>query len=261
VDDLIIDLPEPPVRPIGVTRPRRPEALAEQLAATNARIGAGRAGTRPTTAALLRFQADHAVTQDALLRDVRSDLLERLDLPPVDTEVTAGRVEYLLRPDLGRTLSPAAKRQLEEICIHDADLQIVAGDGLSAAAVEATVPVLLPALIAEAEAAGLALGTPFFIRNARVGVMNDIGALLGPRVVALLIGERPGLGRAESLSVYLGYRPARGHTDADRDVISNIYADGGLDPARAAASIVAMVRRMIDAEASGVRLRLAGAGE
>jgi len=256
VDDLRIDLPEPPLRPVSTGQVSRPHALPALLDSTAARILAGRAGARPATAALLRFQADHAITQDALHYPLPAALLDQFDLFTVDTEVEAGRAEYLMRPDLGRSINDAGRRAIQERCRPGADLQIVVGDGLSAAAVEANLPLLLPALLRAAEAAGLATGTPFFIRNARVGVLNDIGALTGCRVAVLLIGERPGLGRARSLSAYLAYRPRPGHTDAERDVISNIYLDGGVDPVSAAASIVHLAGRMLTAEASGVRLRL-----
>lgn len=256
VNGLVIDLPEPPARNLTRSTAVQPQVLPGLLASTQARIAAGRAGNRLTTAALLRFAADHAVTQDALYRAVSPALLAALDLFSVDSRVTGGREEYLLRPDLGRALSPEGAREIRERCALGAGLQIIVGDGLSAAAVEANLPVLLPALTHEATAAGLSLGTPFFVRNARVGVLNAVGPLTGCRVAVLLIGERPGLGRAESLSAYFAYQPRPGHTDADRDVISNIYAGGGLNPLQAAAAIVQLAQRMIAAEASGIRLRL-----
>jgi ethanolamine ammonia-lyase small subunit len=255
--DLIIDLPEPASRPVGVVRRDAPEAIAALAGATDARILAGRAGVRPTTASLLRFQADHAVTRDALEREVAPALLDQLDLWTVATEISGGREQYLMRPDLGRCISATGRQEIRERCAPGADLQIVVGDGLSAVAVESNVPILLPAREAAARAAGLALGTPFFIRDARVGVLNDVGDLTGCRVAVLLIGERPGLGRAESLSAYLAYQPRAGHTDAERDVVSNIYARGGLDPVAAAEAIVQLARRMLAAGAGGVRLKLA----
>ena len=87
------------------------------------------------------------------------------------------------------------------------DLQVVIGDGLSATAVLAQVPHLLPLLITGTANRGWTVGDPFFVRYCRVGVLNDIGELLDPKVVVLLIGERPGLATAESCSAYLAYRP------------------------------------------------------
>src|SRR6185369_11623900 len=108
----------------------------------------------------------------------------------------------------------------------DQDLQIAVGDGLSVRAVERQVPRLLPLLIDGARGRGWSVGRPIFIRHARVGIMNDLGVLLRPKVVVLLIGERPGLSTAESLSAYLAWQPAATHTDANRNVISNIHAQG-----------------------------------
>ncbi len=61
-------------------------------------------------------------------------------------------------------------------------------------------PTLLPLLRDGARQRGWSLGESFFVRHCRVGVLNDIGEILDPVVVVLLIGERPGLATAESLS-------------------------------------------------------------
>ena len=89
-----------------------------------------------------------------------------------------------------------------------------------------------------------------------MGVMNDIGDLLEPEVLILLVGERPGLGRADSMSAYMGYRPRSGLSDADRDVVCNIYDGGGVNPLEAGAYVLRLARRMMAAGASGVKLRL-----
>jgi ethanolamine ammonia-lyase small subunit len=251
--------PEQRQRP-GVRHPRDPEALPALIASTTARIGVGRAGPRYTTASLLLFQADHAVTQDALYRDVDPGLLEELGLFTVQTRITGGKQEYLLRPDLGRQLDDEARRLVQERCVKAPNIQVAVGDGLSAAAVEANVREMLPVIRQGAEAAGLSVGTPFFIKYCRVGVLNDIGELLQPDVAMLLIGERPGLGRAESLSAYMAYRPKPGDTDAERDVICNIFNNGGTNPLEGAAYAVRLAQRMRQHQASGVRLRLEAGG-
>ena len=129
-------------------------------------------------------------------------------------------------------------------CPAGADIQVAIGDGLSATAVVAQVPALLPLLAEGAERLGLRFGRPFFIRNCRVGVLNDIGRLLDPAVVVLLIGERPGLATAESLSAYLAYRPRPGQNDAHRNLISNIHARG-TSPSEAAERILRLAGQMI----------------
>lgn len=258
LNSLQIDLPDLPQPPAPhIPQAAHPEALPALLAATTARLGVGRAGPRYTTAALLRFQADHAITQDALYRDVDPALLAQLGLFMVQTQVTGGKPQYLLRPDLGRRLTPASLELLRAKCTPAPDLQIVVGDGLSAAAVEANVPDMLPMLTQSAQAAGLSVGTPFFVQHCRVGVLNNIGEALRPKVVVLLIGERPGLGRAESLSAYLAYQPKAGDTDADRDVVCNIFAQGGTNPLEAAAYVLQLAQQMLQHQASGVKLKLA----
>jgi ethanolamine ammonia-lyase small subunit len=259
--ELSIDLPDPTVPAVRyqprVKNPRDPEALKALMASTTARIGVGRSGPRYSTASLLLFQADHAVTQDALYRDVDQKLLDDLGLFTVQTKITGGKQEYLLRPDLGRLLNDDAKRAVQEKCVKQANIQLVVGDGLSAAAVEANVREMFPVLKQGAQAAGLSLGTPFFIKYCRVGVLNDIGDLLKPDVVILLIGERPGLGRAESLSAYMAYRPKAGASDADRDVVCNIFNDGGTNPLEGAAFAMQTAQKMIKYQASGIKLKVA----
>jgi ethanolamine ammonia-lyase small subunit len=86
--------------------------------------------------------------------------------------------------------------------------------------------------------------------------MNDIGDLIQPDVLILLIGERPGLGRAESMSAYMAFHPSSGHTDADREVICNIFDGGGTNPLEAGAYAIQMAKKMIKNQASGVKSKL-----
>jgi ethanolamine ammonia-lyase small subunit len=162
--------------------------------------------------------------------------------------------EYLRRPDLGRELDADARRALAEQGTVGADVQVVIGDGLSATAVVAQVPALLPLLHAATEARGWRFGRPFVVRYCRVGVLNDVGAVLDPAVVVLLVGERPGLATTESLSAYLAYRPRPGHTDADRNLISNIHARG-LPPTVAVDRVAGLAEVLISARSSGVTVK------
>jgi ethanolamine ammonia-lyase small subunit len=240
----------------GIPRPADGEGLAALMECTTARIGVGRAGPCLRTRALNLFQSDLAVTKDTLAREVDPRLLADLGLFSVRTMVEGGKEEYLLRPDLGRRLSAEARRQITERCVPGPDVQICVGDGLSAQAVEANLGKILSVLQSGCASAGLKAGTPFFIQRCRVGVMNDIGDLLKPGVLILLIGERPGLGRADALSAYMGYRPQAGHTDADRDVICNIFDRGGANPLEAGAYALSLARKMLKRQASGVKLKL-----
>lgn len=259
--DLTIDLPDPTLNEhrykARVKNPKDADGVKALIESTTARIGVGRAGPRYNTASLLLFQGDHAVTQDALYRDVDQKLLDEFNLFTVQTKITGGKQEYLLRPDLGRLLNDDAKRIINEKCQKNVNIQLCVGDGLSAAAIEANLRQIFPVIKQGVQQAGLTFGTPFFIKYARVGVMNDIGELIKPDVVILLIGERPGLGRAESMSAYMGYKPKYGDNDADRDVVCNIFENGGTNPLEGGAFVVQIAQKMRKHQASGVKLKLA----
>jgi ethanolamine ammonia-lyase small subunit len=236
-----------------------PLELRACRARTPARIFAGRAGTAYRTASLLDLRRDHAAARDAvwsevdLARDLGTDLVQRLGLFEVATRA-AGKEQYLLRPDLGRQFSAEARSILPQRCPAGCDLQVVIGDGLSAAAVAAQVPTLLPPLLDRARERAWTVGQPFFVRHCRVGILNEIGELLDPVVVVLLVGERPGLATAESLSAYLAYRPRPGDTDARRNLISNIHARG-VPALEAVPRILALADRLRQAGTSGVTVK------
>lgn len=256
---LDIDLADPTEdiarRKPGVTNPAEPAGLQALVDTTTARLGVGRAGPRYRTASWLLFQADQAVTQDALYRDVSASVLDSAGLFSVKSAVEGGKQEYLLRPDLGRKLSEEAKKIISEKCVISPNIQICVGDGLSAEAIEVNLPKILPVVQQGCRSAGLTMGMPFFIELCRVGIMNDIGDIIKPDVLMLLIGERPGLGRAQSMSIYMGWRPQFGHTDADRDVICNIFDNGGTNPLEAGAYAVQYAQWMIKNQASGIKLK------
>ena len=233
--------------------------LAAIRSRTPARLMLARQGGSYTTRVQVGLRQDHAAAMDAVWHDVT---------PQTDwgaafctqwqivetTSAAATKEEYLRRPDLGRIFSVASAADVAAGCPAGADLQIVVGDGLSASAAVRQVPVLLPLVAALAKAQGWSLGRPIVVRSCRVGILNAIGELLKPRVVVLLIGERPGLQTAESLSAYLAFRPTPGHTDAHRNVISNIHA-AGTPPARAAERIVALAAEMMRYASSGPAIK------
>ena len=256
--DLDIDVPDPTGEAgrlrIGVANPVDADALGNLRRTTSARLAVGRAGPRPRTGSLLLFQADHAVTQDAIYGVVREETKAAHDLFSV-TSQAEDRQTYLLRPDLGRRLSDAAKAEIDKRCKKGVDVQIVVGDGLSAAAIDNNLADILPVITQGLSSAGFSIGTPFFVTNCRVGVMNDINAIVRAKVLLLLIGERPGLGIADAMSAYMGYDPQPGKTDADRDLVCMITRGGGTNPLEAGAYIVEVIKRMMKHQASGVRLR------
>jgi ethanolamine ammonia-lyase small subunit len=244
-------------RETGVIRaPRGLDGLRER---TPARVLVGRAGVSYPTATQLELREDHAIALDAVRAplDLHAalgiDVVERFALFEVRTCATS-KEEHLLRPDLGRRFSGEARREIARRCRRGADLQVALADGLSAAAVAANGAAVLLALEREAAARGLSLGDAFAIRHGRVGLLNEIGELLDAEVCVLLIGERPGLATAESLSAYLAYRPRPGHSDAQRNLISNIHARG-VSPEDAARRIVALALQMRRQGTSGVAVK------
>lgn len=220
---------------------------------TPARVLWDAAGLGYRTANALALRADHAAARDAVADRLEPDDLALGGMPMLASRA-ATPAEHLLRPDLGRRLDPASRAELARIGSHGADVQAVIGDGLSATAVRAQVPRLLPELRRLVDERGWRWGTPVAVRHCRVGIVNEIGDLLDPTVVVLLIGERPGLGVADSLSAYLAWRPRPGCTDADRNLISNIH-DRGVPPLVAAARIVAYVAALRDAGGGGVTVK------
>ncbi len=235
------------------------ELLVAVRGRTPARILVGRCGPAYRTATQLTLRQDHAIARDAvwgeidLQADFGVDFLRRWGLFEVRTSATS-KQEFLMRPDLGRRLSPAGRAALQARCRRDVDLQLAIGDGLSAAAVRTQVPRLLPLVEQETVRRGWSFGQPFFLRHCRVGILNDLGAILNPAVVVLLIGERPGLATAESLSAYMAYRPRPGDTDARRNLISNIHGRG-VQTEEAVQRILALAEQMRQLGMSGVGVR------
>jgi len=236
-----------------------PDLIEKIRARTPARVLAGRTGAAYRTATQLQLRQDHAAARDAvhaefdLKRDMGAEFVERWKIFSVST-MAASKEEYLRRPDLGRRLSEDSRRLLLAQCSRNADLQVVIGDGLSVTAVSTQVPALLPLLPEKAGQHGWTLGQTFAIKYCRVGVMNDVGELLKPKIVVLLIGERPGLATAESLSAYMAYQPRAGHNDSNRNLISNIYSRGVITEA-AASRIIDLAEEMMRRQASGVGIK------
>jgi ethanolamine ammonia-lyase small subunit len=236
-----------------------PEIVMKIRARTPARLIVGRAGAAYRTGTQLELRTAHANARDAvraeleLEKQLGPDFVRQWGLFEVCTRANS-KDEFLLQPPLGRSLSEASRSDLLKRCSSGNDLQFAVGDGLSVAAVSAQVPKLLPLLYEGAKARGWTVGQTFVIRHCRVGILNEIGEMLAPTIAILLIGERPGLATADSLSAYLSYRPLRTHTDANRNLISNIH-DRGVRPDAAANRILNFAAQMMRAKASGSQLR------
>lgn len=236
-----------------------PDMIDRIRARTPARVLVDRAGAGYRTPTQLELRAAHAAARDAVRaelnpeRDLGTEFVKQWQLFEITTKARS-KDEYLLRPDLGRSFTEAAAQQIKATCPPSPDLQIVIGDGLSVTAVAAQVPTLLPLIAAQAQQRGWQLGRTFVVRYCRVGIMNEVGELLRPEVVLLLIGDRPGLATAVSLSAYMAFRPGNGDNDARRNLISNIHARG-IPVEDAASRIVNLAAQMRAQQLSGVHVK------
>lgn len=238
-----------------VKNPENGEAYAELKANAPCRLGIGKAGARYKTDPQLQFRAAHSAAQDAVFNDVDQDYIEKdLGLFVVQTQCDS-KDTYLTRPDLGRKLSDEARATLTEKCKKSPTVQIYVADGLSGAAVAANIPDLLPAILQGLQGYKIDAGTPFFVKYGRVAVMDEISELLDADVTCTLIGERPGLITAESMSAYIAYKATVGMPEARRTVLSNIHKNGTI-PSEAGAHIAEIIKIMLEKKASGTDLKL-----
>ena len=233
--------------------PEDMEALVRMMSKTAARIGVGRAGPRNKTKTMLTLRADHAIARDAVFTDVDEKLPERLGLFSVQTRCK-DKNEHITRPDLGRLLSQSALEAIKSKCPSQRDVQIIVSDGISSKAIEANLENILPVLTQGLEAKGVTLGQPFFVRFGRVAVEDQVAEILGAKVVCILIGERPGLATAESMSAYICYNAKVGQPEARRTVVSNIHS-GGISAVEAGAYISELICKILEKKASGVDLQ------
>ncbi len=236
---------------IGVKHPHNRAAIERAQQVTPARIGIGRAGTRMRTKDYLQFRIDHAAAQDAVMKDVSDSFLASLDLPVLHT-CAEDMATYLMDLDKGRKLSDESARWLEENGDKRKNVQILVCDGLSSSAVEANARDLLASLTQGLTLKNLSMAKPLFVKRARVWVQDHIASIVDCDVVISLIGERPGLATAESLSAYMIYRPNEKTVEADRTVISNIHK-GGFPPLEAGAYLADLIEDIIRHQASGVK--------
>lgn len=235
-----------------IPKPYDADGLARIKKTTPARLGIWRAGARYKVEPWLRFRADLAAAKDAVMKEVAPRLIEELGLFTVQT-VVKNKDEYLTRPDLGRMLTEEAKEKIRKECPKSPQVQMVVVDGLSSTAIEANVRDFIPAFEQAIKSYGLSMGKPFFVKYGRVAVMDEIGELLSPDVIIELVGERPGLVTAKSMSAYMCYKPGKNTIESDRMLVSNIH-DGGLPAVEAGAHVAGIVKKIYDAKASGVKL-------
>jgi len=199
---------------------------------TRARIALGRAGTSLPTGPHLEFQLAHARARDAVhhalaIEPLRKALEQRGHEVIALRSAAGDRLIYLQRPDQGRRLEDDSRRRLEERAGQSKsgfDTAFVIADGLSAFAIEENAVPLLDAVLGKLE--GWRIAPIAIVEQGRVAVGDEVGQVLGAGIVAILIGERPGLSSPDSMGIYLTYNPRVGTTDAHRNCISNIRREG-----------------------------------
>lgn len=229
------------------------EGYLAMKAKTPARLGVGRAGARYKTISMLRVRADHAAAQDAVFSDVSEEFIKKNNFVAVKTLCT-DKDEYLTRPDLGRRFSPEEIEVIKKTCGQNPKVLIIVGDGLSSSAIEANVEDMIPAIKQGLSMHSINVPPILFIKYARVGAMDDIGQITDADVICMLVGERPGLVTAESMSAYIAYKPKHGLPEAKRTVISNIHK-GGTTAVEAGAHSAELIKTMLDKKASGIDLK------
>ncbi|PWK09665.1 ethanolamine ammonia-lyase subunit EutC [Tumebacillus permanentifrigoris] len=227
--------------------------LEQLLKSTPARLHVGGSVMRPSTQAMLKMWADHAAAMDTVFGDVNPQVLEPFDLVWLQSRAAETKKIYLARPDLGRLLHPDSAELLVEKGTQGADVQVLISNGLSSEAINENISDVYPAFLQSCKQYGLSVPQAFYIENGRVALMDEVGELLKPKAVVIFIGERPGLANPASLSAYFCYQPRKGTIEAERMVISNI-SQQGTPPLEAGAHLGALMRKIIDKQASGINL-------
>ena len=225
VEELWRQAPLPTGRPLpGLDRLAEPAMLPAWTKSTPSRIAVGRAGLRYPTSTYLHLRADHGVAKEAVASVASPEFVRSLGAVELRTKA-ADLQTFLLEPNQGRQLDDASLQRLRSEATRGADVQIILADGLSAWAAEHNSG-LLGALQAELTAAGFSFGKPIFVHRARIAVADQIGVELGAKATVIGLGERPGLGTGDSLSLYLAWNPKMGQDNAEKNCISNVRPAG-----------------------------------
>ena len=236
-----------------VKEPRNASAFLDLKRRTPARLGVGRAGARYRTATMLRMRCDHAAAQDSVFSHVAEEFVKKNGWTFSQT-LCKEKDEYLTRPDRGRRFDEQNQAVIQKTFGQGPKVALVVGDGLSSAAIEANAPDCMQAIRSGLESYGIQPGPVLFVKYCRVGAGDHIGDLTGAEVVCMLVGERPGLVTAESMSAYVTYKPYTGIPESKRTVVSNIHRQG-TSAVEAGAHIAELIKTMLERKASGIDLR------
>jgi len=251
------ETPASPVRTDDGSVVKNPWAHLRRL--TPARIALGRTGVSLPTSEHLAFQLAHARARNAVHH--------ALDFAGLEARLAGAwggvwrvesgahdRATYLQRPDLGRRLAPQSAETLKSRAAGPYDVAVVISDGLSAFAIERNIVPFLAAFLPLIERSGWSRAPLILAEQGRVALGDEVGEILKARVMVMLIGERPGLSSPDSLGIYLTFGPRVGLTDADRNCISNVRAEG-LSYDEAAYKLHYLMSEAMRRELSGVNLK------
>jgi ethanolamine ammonia-lyase small subunit len=210
----------------------------------------------------LAFQLAHAQARDAVMKGWDAEVFAReLSDAKVDALVAHSRAPdrttYLARPDLGRQLEQKSLTTLKKhaATAKPPDIALIMSDGLSATAVHSHGVATVRAMLDAFRRRGLQTSPVVLVQNGRVALSDVVGEALGARIAVIVLGERPGLSAADSLGIYLTFKPKRGNTDAQRNCISNVREPGGLAPREAAEQLAWLLVRSLEQGVSGVALK------
>lgn len=232
------------------------QAYLKMKSYTSARLGISRTGTRYLTTSSLRFRADHAAAMDAVFSMVDTKVLESLNEEILSIKtICTDKDQYLTRPDYGKLFDEQTTAKIASFVNKQAQVQIIIGDGLSSAAIEANIADILPSIQQGLKNYNISFARPIFVEYCRVGAMDAISEISNAQVTLMLIGERPGLVSAKSMSAYIAYDAKVGMPEARRTVISNIH-QGGTPAVEAGAHVASIIKRMLETKTSGVDLKL-----
>jgi ethanolamine ammonia-lyase small subunit len=246
--------------------PKHANPLADLRQLTHARVGIGRHGSAMPTAAVLQFQADHALARDAVHEAFDQEAIQnactaaQLETLTVTTQATTG-AEFLRLPFAGRTLTQQSRDHLIEVAQSranagqpDPDVVFVISGGLSARGINLHAGTILQLTANELRRRHINIGPVIIAQRGRVGLMNETGAALKATSTAILIGERPGLTAPDSVGAYFEFAPKDGLTDADRNCISNIRPHG-LPLTQGATELAALIAAGLEERLSGTTLK------
>ena len=239
---------------IQIADPENQLAINAMRRATTARVGIGRSGPRLNTKSLISLRADHAMAKDAVLKAADENILKQMNLPIIQSQAREIN-EHLTRPDLGRKLPQESIDFIKQNCVKNPQVQIYVSDGLSNSAIDENIREILPVLMDGLKERGIKVGTPFFVKFGRVPTMDVVSEVTGADVTVVLLGERPGLAAADSMSAYMAYKATVGMPESRRTVVSNIHKNG-IQPVEAGAYLVEIIEKMLTSRTSGVDLVL-----